>query len=105
VVESLQSWDPDEYDEKAGFVAELGAPVMALLEPQAGERILDLGCGDGVLTERLIAAGCQVVGIDGSEAQVEAARRRGVDARVMDAHALPLTGRSTRSSAMRHSTG
>jgi trans-aconitate methyltransferase len=87
-----QSWDPDEYDEKAGYVAELGAPVVALLEARAGERILDLGCGDGTLTETLVARGCRVVGVDGSEAQVEAAQARGLDARVMDAQALPFHG-------------
>lgn len=92
MAESPQSWDPDEYDEKAGFVAELGAPVVALLGPEAGERVLDLGCGGGTLTEALVAQGCQVVGVDGSEEQVEAARARGLDARVMDAHALPFDG-------------
>ncbi len=54
----------------------------------AGERILDLGCGDGVLTEALVAHGCTVVGVDASAAQVEAARRRGLDARVADGQQL-----------------
>ncbi len=66
----------------------LGQPVLDLLQPQAGERILDLGCGDGVLTEKLIALGAHVVGIDSSPDMVAAARRRGLDARVMDARAL-----------------
>jgi SAM-dependent methyltransferase len=83
-----QTWDPERYARNARFVADLGLPVVDLLAPQPGERILDLGCGDGVLTERLVAAGCTVVAIDGSAAQVEAARRRGLDARVMDAQAL-----------------
>jgi 2-isopropylmalate synthase len=43
----MQTWKPDDYVENAGFVAELGMPVVALLNPQPGERILDLGCGDG----------------------------------------------------------
>lgn len=45
-----QTWDPERYARNARFVAELGAPVVDLLAPRAGERILDLGCGDGVLT-------------------------------------------------------
>jgi len=75
-----QSWDPDLYARNARFVSDLGMPVVALLDPRPGERILDLGCGDGVLTEKLAALGCEVVGADASPAQVEAARARGLDA-------------------------
>jgi SAM-dependent methyltransferase len=73
-------------------VSELGAPVVALLAPVAGERILDLGCGDGALTADLVARGCRVVAVDASPAQVEAARARGLDAHVMDGHALAFDG-------------
>ena len=79
-----QTWDPERYARNARFVSDLGAPVVELLAPRAGERILDLGCGDGALTETLVAVGCDVVGIDGSAAQVAAAKSRGLDARVMD---------------------
>jgi trans-aconitate methyltransferase len=61
---------------------------VELLAPQPGEHILDLGCGDGALTAKLVAMGCHVVGVDSSEAQVEAARRRQLDARVMDGQHL-----------------
>lgn len=80
-----QSWDPCTYERTAGFVAELGAPVMSLLAPKPGERILDLGCGDGALTQLLLSAGAIVVGVDASRPMVEAARGRGIDARVVDA--------------------
>lgn len=85
---SPQTWDPERYARNARFVADLGAPVVELLAPHEGERILDLGCGDGVLTAKLAAIGCQVVGVDGSAAQVEAARKLGLDARVMDGERL-----------------
>jgi len=79
-----QSWDPDAYARNARFVSDLGAPVVELLAPRAGERILDLGCGDGALTIKLAEMGCDVVGVDSSAPQVEAARRLGLDARVID---------------------
>jgi trans-aconitate methyltransferase len=83
-----QTWDPDRYAQNARFVADLGAPLIELLAPQTGERILDLGCGDGALTEKLAARGCTVVGVDGSAEQIAAARKRGLDARVMNGEAL-----------------
>ncbi len=85
-----QRWDPAGYARNARFVAELGLPVVELLAPRPGERILDLGCGDGALTEKLVALGCQVIGADASPEQVAAARARGLDARVVDAGALPF---------------
>jgi SAM-dependent methyltransferase len=91
-VEMAQTWDPVRYAANARFVAELGAPVVGLLAPVAGERILDLGCGDGFLTKQLAELGCRVVGVDASAAQVEAARRLGLDARVADAQRLDFEG-------------
>ena len=85
-----QHWDPETYQRHAAFVADLGQAVVELLAPRAGERVLDLGCGDGRLTEALVEAGCVVVGVDASREQVAAARARGLDARVMDGEALPF---------------
>jgi trans-aconitate methyltransferase len=83
-----QDWDPRQYAEHARFVTELGAPLTEWLAPKPGERILDLGCGDGVLTKELMDLGCEVLGVDASPAMVEAARARGVPAQVMDGHEL-----------------
>lgn len=85
---SAPTWDPDRYARHARFVSDLAGPVVDLLAPVPGERILDLGCGDGVLTEALAAMGCRVVGVDSSPEQVDAARTRGVDARVMNGEQL-----------------
>ena len=85
-----QRWDPESYAEHARFVSELGEPVADVLDPKPGERILGLGCGDGALTERFRNAGCLVVAIDSSPEQVWAARKRGLDARIIDARDLPF---------------
>lgn len=89
---STQTWDASRYAANAAFVPALGQPVLDLLQPRSGERILDLGCGDGVLTEKLVAAGTQVVAVDSSPDMVAAARRRGLDARLMDATRLTFDG-------------
>jgi SAM-dependent methyltransferase len=88
LVNPANSWSPTDYARNAAFVPELGRAVVALLAPRPGERILDLGCGDGVLTAALVEAGAEMVGVDASPAMVEAARARGLDARVMDGQAL-----------------
>jgi SAM-dependent methyltransferase len=84
------SWSPTDYALNAGFVPALGASILARLSPQPGERILDLGCGDGVLTGKIVAAGAIVVGVDASAEMVAAAQARGLDARVIDATRLPF---------------
>jgi trans-aconitate methyltransferase len=88
---SGQTWNADGYNRHAGFVSDMGLPVIDLLAPRAGERILDLGCGEGRLARHLMDFGCHVVGFDASPDFVTAAVARGVDARQGDAHALPFT--------------
>jgi trans-aconitate methyltransferase len=84
----VSRWSPADYAANAAFVPALGSAALALLDPQPGEAILDLGSGDGVLTEKIVAAGAKVVGVDASEEMVAAARTRGIDAYVADAQAL-----------------
>src|SRR5262245_35197431 len=86
-----QQWSPEQYARNARFVSDLGMPVVMLLEPRAGERILDVGCGDGPLTKKLVEIGCEVVGVDASPAMIEAAKVLGLDAHVMDGQALQFS--------------
>lgn len=88
-----QIWNAARYARDAGFVPALGASVAELLAAQTGERILDLGCGDGVLTAQLSASGARVEGVDASPELIAAAVARGVDAQVMDGHALTFEQR------------
>ncbi len=67
-------------------------PVVELLDPKQGERILDLGCGEGRLTAKLVAMGCDVVGVDASPDQIARARAEGLDAHVADGEALSFEG-------------
>lgn len=89
---SPQLWNAAQYARNARFVADLGAPVVDLLDPKPGESILDLGCGDGALTAGLVKAGCRVIGVDASADMIAAARTLGLDARVMDGQSLPFVG-------------
>ena len=83
-----QHWDPERYARNARFVADLGAPLLDLLDTHSGQRVLDLGCGDGALTEKIAALGAEVVAVDASAEQIAAARKRGLDAHVADGEAL-----------------
>jgi SAM-dependent methyltransferase len=58
--------------------------ALDLLDPKQGERILDVGCGDGVLTKRIAERGATVTGIDNSLDMIRAAHANGVDALVVD---------------------
>jgi len=83
-----QTWDAEGYDKNARFVSDLGGAVLNMLAPKPGERILDLGCGDGALTEKIAALGAEVIGIDTSPQLLEAAANRGLDVCKMDGRYL-----------------
>jgi trans-aconitate methyltransferase len=76
---TAQTWNAAGYDRHARFVTDLGMPVLELLAPQRGEHILDLGCGDGVLSKKISDLGCEVVGLDSSADFVDSARRLGLE--------------------------
>ncbi|HEX8841628.1 MAG TPA: class I SAM-dependent methyltransferase [Sphingomicrobium sp.] len=79
-VASTSKWDAGDYARVGAFVAELGEAALDLLDPQPGERILDVGCGEGSLTKKIIERGATVLGIDNSPQMIAAARANGIDA-------------------------
>src|SRR5689334_11460442 len=88
---STSKWDAADYARVGGFVAELGGAALDLLDPQAGERILDVGCGEGTLTRKIVERGATVLGIDNSPEMIAAARANGIDAVLMAAEDIPFT--------------
>jgi trans-aconitate methyltransferase len=80
-------WNANLYDNKHSFVFKYGEDLVKLLNPQAGERILDLGCGTGYLTNLISESGAEVIGIDNSEHMIEKAEASypNLDFRVMSA--------------------
>ena len=75
---SKQTWSADSYSQHGRFVADLAGAVFEWLAPKPGERILDLGCGDGALTQKIVDAGADVLGVDMSDDLLAAARERGL---------------------------
>ena len=88
------SWDPQAYDGQFGFVGQYGDDVLGLLDPQPGERILDLGCGTGRHAAMIQAVGAQVVGLDADESMLAKASSDHPGIRFVhgDATSLSLAG-------------
>jgi trans-aconitate methyltransferase len=83
-----QTWNASQYAKQGRFVADLAGGVFELLAAKPGERILDLGCGDGALTAKIASTGAEVVGVDSSASMVEAAQALGLDARLLSGDQL-----------------
>jgi SAM-dependent methyltransferase len=85
-----QTRDAQAYGRNGAFVHELAGGVLEWLNAQIGEFVLDLGCGDGQLTQRLVATGAHVLGVDASGSMVAAARELGIEAEQANAESLPF---------------
>ncbi|HZY40293.1 MAG TPA: methyltransferase domain-containing protein [Mucilaginibacter sp.] len=80
-------WNAELYDSKHDFVFQYGESVVELLDIKPGERILDLGCGTGHLTNKIKERGADVTGIDASEDMIAKAKESfpEIDFQVADA--------------------
>lgn len=88
LLKPVQRWSASDYAKNGRFVQEMAGQVFAMLDPKPGERILDLGCGDGVLTAEIKASGAEVLGVDLSDELLAVARMKGLRVRKLDGHAL-----------------
>ena len=91
VREAGAEWDANLYNAKHDFVWKYGSDVVSLLDPRAGESILDLGCGTGHLTAQIAESGAHVTGVDRSAEMVAAARLAypNLKFQISDARRLP----------------
>jgi SAM-dependent methyltransferase len=90
---TTQTWDPQAYQQHGGFVHGLAGGVLEWLDAKSGEYILDLGCGDGQLSKRIVDAGARVLGVDASAEMIAAARERWIEAEHASAESLPFGDR------------
>jgi len=88
-----QKWDPQDYERNGAFVHGLADGLVKSLAADFVEIILDLGCGNGQLTQKMVATGANIIGIDASPEMVEAACARGVKAQVATADHIPFPDR------------
>ncbi|HEY9760998.1 MAG TPA: methyltransferase domain-containing protein [Trichocoleus sp.] len=70
-----QTWNTDLYQDSHSFVWQYGEALLDLLNPKAGERILDLGCGTGQLTHAIATRGATVMGIDADPEMIVQAQK------------------------------
>ncbi len=90
-----QDWAAATYDRSAGYVSRFGEDVVDLLDPKPGEKILDLGCGTGDLTQEISTRGARVTGIDASPQMISRAAGKYPDLRFEVGDAKGLEGFSS----------
>lgn len=94
-MQSINQWKAADYDDKLAFVSEYGKTLISWLQPQKGERILDLGCGTGDLTFEISQSGAEVVGLDASSDMIHRAKEKFPELEFIqgDAHHFEVRGR------------
>lgn len=71
-VRATDTWSASEYNKTASFVysTEYTTPILSLLDPKPGDKVIDFGCGTGEVTLKLLGVVTDVgvvVGIDSSQ--------------------------------------
>lgn len=68
-------WNASDYQKHFSFVPSYGESVMELLTKPEGAFVVDLGCGNGMLTKKLAEKGYHVLGVDDSETMLRLAEK------------------------------
>jgi len=87
--EELNNWNPETYNKYTHFVSALALPVVDLLDPKEGDKILDVGCGEGTLAVEIQKRGANVIGIDMSKEMINFSRAKDIEAYVGSVTNLP----------------
>ncbi len=87
--EETNQWNPNSYNKHTAFVSELALPVVDLLDPKAGEKILDAGCGEGTLAVEIARYGAKVIGVDMSAQMIKLSQAKGIESYVGSVTDLP----------------
>ena len=82
-------WNPNSYNRHTAFVSELALPVVDLLDPKNGEKILDAGCGEGTLAVEIIRRGAKIIGVDMSAEMIGQCQAKGIESYVGSVTDLP----------------
>lgn len=85
------TWDAKAYQKEFSFVPTYGEGVTGLLGEIKGKRVLDLGCGNGLLTQKLVELGAQVTGVDASAEMLALAQENCPQAQLVQADATALS--------------
>ncbi|MGN1060182.1 MAG: class I SAM-dependent methyltransferase, partial [Candidatus Coproplasma sp.] len=81
-------WNGDKYDKSFNFVYGYGEGVADLISEPKGSLVCDLGCGTGVLTNKLAERGYKVIGVDASEQMLKRAKEAYPDIEWVQSDAL-----------------
>lgn len=73
------AWGAAPFEKMEDSIAAMHDDLVRRLEPQPGERWLDVGCGTGAVAMRAARAGADVTGLDLSDVMIATARQRAAD--------------------------
>lgn len=85
------TWDAKGYTSGFAFVHQYGEDVLGMIDAAPGSHVVDLGCGSGALSEKLLARGYRVTAIDASEEMLAQARAMHPDIPFAQADATDFT--------------
>ena len=90
---NTMKWNANAYHDTCGRVTEHGVQLVQLLKEFHCGKVLDLGCGTGVLTNQIAGFASEVIGIDASPDMIDFARSSypNIPFQVTDACRIPWT--------------